>query len=95
MKFMEGDIELGSSAVLRWDTGRIQRLGAAFLRAHCPCEQCKLAPIKLEAGMFPGLLVLAADPVGRYALLLRFSDGHGYGAYSFDLLQAFPDEAHP
>lgn len=93
MKFLEGEIEIGSTVLLRWDTGRTQRLGAAFLRSKCPCEQCKLAPIKLEQGMFPGLELEQADPVGRYALLLGFSDGHGYGAYSFDLLQSFPDEA--
>lgn len=93
MRFMEGDIELGPLAVLRWDMGRTQRLGAAFLRAHCPCEQCKMAPIPLEPGMFPGLALESARPVGRYALLLGFSDGHDYGAFSFDLLQTFPDQA--
>ncbi len=93
MKFMEGDLETGPVAVLRWNKGRVQRLSAPMLRALCPCEQCKLAPIKLEAGMFPGLLLVRADPVGRYALLLEFSDGHNYGAYSFDLLEALPDEA--
>jgi DUF971 family protein len=93
MRFIEGDIAVGEAAVLRWDGGRVQRLGAPFLRARCPCEQCKLAPIKLEPGMFPGLLLESAQPVGRYALLLGFSDGHGYGAYSFDLLQSLPDEA--
>jgi DUF971 family protein len=93
MRFMEGDIETGAEALLRWDTGRVQRLGAAFLRSRCPCEQCKLAPIPLEAAMFPGLELETARPVGRYALLLGFSDGHDYGAFSFDLLQTFPDQA--
>ncbi|MGH7441820.1 MAG: DUF971 domain-containing protein [bacterium] len=93
MKFMEGDVEIGPTALLRWDMGRTQNLSAPFLRAHCPCEHCKLAPIHLEPGMFPGLRLTSADPVGRYALLLGFSDEHGSGAYSFDLLQSFPDEA--
>jgi DUF971 family protein len=93
MRFIEGDIEVGEAGLLRWDTGRTQRLGAAFLRARCPCEQCKLAPIKLEESMFPGLVIESAKPVGRYALLLGFSDGHDYGAFSFDLLQTFPDLA--
>jgi DUF971 family protein len=77
MRFIEGDIETGSPVVLRWDNGRVQTLDAAFLRARCPCEQCKLAPIKLETGMFPGLALETAEAVGRYALLLGFSDGHG------------------
>lgn len=93
MRFMEGEIQGGPEVELRWDSGRIQRLGAAWLRARCPCEQCQLAPIPLQASMFPGLRLEAAAPVGRYALLLRFSDGHDYGAYSFELLQGFPDRA--
>ena len=43
--------------------------------------------------MFPGLVLESARPVGRYALLLGFSDEHDYGAFSFDLLQTFPDQA--
>lgn len=93
LRFLEGEADLGKDLHLRWDHGRRQRLGAAFLRARCPCENCKLAPIKLESGMFPGLEVAAAVPVGRYALQLTFSDGHSHGAYSFDLLQGWPDEA--
>jgi DUF971 family protein len=93
VRFLEGDIAVGTAASLRWDKGRTQVLGAAFLRSRCPCEHCKLAPIRLEPGMFPGLSLDLAEPVGRYALLLTFSDGHGSGAFSFDLLQSFPDEA--
>lgn len=93
MRFLEGDIETGPAALLRWDSGRAQRLGASYLRARCPCEHCRLAPIRLESSMFPGLTLESARPVGRYALLLGFSDGHDYGAFSFDLLQSLPDEA--
>jgi DUF971 family protein len=93
MRFIEGEAETGPHLALKWDSGRQQKLGAAFLRARCPCENCKLAPIKLEPQMFPGLQVDEIVPVGRYALQLRFSDGHSHGAFSFDLLQALPDEA--
>lgn len=93
MRFMEGDIELGAVVTLRWKGGRVQRLAAPFLRAECPCENCKLAPIDLEPAMFPGLECVEATPVGRYALQLRFSDGHAHGAFAFDRLQAWPDEA--
>ncbi len=93
MRFLEGDVEIGAEAVLTWDGGRVQRLSAPFLRAQCPCENCRLAPLRLEPAMFPGLRLERAQPVGRYALLLGFSDGHASGAYSFDLLQSFPDKA--
>ena len=93
MRFMEGDLDLGPVLQLRWDNGRRQRLSAPFLRAQCPCENCKLAPIKLEPQRFPGLSVESMQPVGRYALQFQFSDGHGHGAFSFDLLLGWPDEA--
>lgn len=93
MRFIEGDVEMGPQVVIHWKDGRRQLLAADFLRAKCPCETCKLAPIKLERGMFPGLSAERFDPVGRYALQIEFSDGHKHGAYSFDLLQSFPDEA--
>jgi DUF971 family protein len=93
LRFIEGEADLGSHLTLRWDNGRRQRLSAAFLRSECPCENCKLAPIDLEPQMFPGLRIDEAVPVGRYALQLTFSDGHSHGAYSFDLLQRWPDEA--
>ena len=43
--------------------------------------------------MFPGIEVTAFDMVGRYALQFYFTDGHQQGAYSYDLLLTFPDEA--
>jgi DUF971 family protein len=93
MRFLEGEAEAGPRLLLAWDDGRKQSLSAPYLRAKCPCETCKLSTIKLEPSMFPGLSVEGFDPVGRYALQLHFSDGHRYGAYSFDLLQSLPDEA--
>jgi len=33
-----------------------------------------------------GVSVLGADPVGRYAVRIRFSDGHDTGLYSWDYL---------
>jgi DUF971 family protein len=93
MDFAEGSLSLGPVLELRWQDGRLQRLSAPFLRAHCRCEVCKTLPMKLEASMFPGLRVDQVFEVGAYALQLVFSDGHKHGAYSFDLLLSFPDEA--
>lgn len=92
-RFLEGDLELGPVLRLRWDNGRRQALSAPFLRSRCPCETCKLRQPRPQPADFTGLSVQRFDPVGRYALQLHFSDGHRHGAYSFDLLQSFPDEA--
>ena len=93
MDFEEGTLELGAVVELRWRDGRVQKLSAPFLRAHCRCEVCKTLPIKLESSMFPGLHVDQKFDVGAYALQFVFSDGHKNGAYSFDLLLTFPDLA--
>ena len=93
MDFAEGTLILGPVLELRWNDGRVQRLSAPFLRANCRCEVCKTLPLKLEPSMFPGLSVDQVFEVGAYALQLLFSDGHKHGAYSFDLLLTFPDEA--
>lgn len=93
MRFLEGSLECGPALRLDWDNGRKQSLSAAFLRSQCPCETCKLQKPRPAPADFPGLSVERFDPVGRYALQLYFSDGHRHGAFSFDLLQTFPDEA--
>jgi DUF971 family protein len=36
--------------------------------------------------------VMAVEPVGRYAVRLRFSDGHDTGLYSWDVLQELGDK---
>jgi DUF971 family protein len=91
--FAEGEMELGPALTLRWRGGRVQRLSAAYLRAHCGCATCRNAAIQIEPSMFPGLQVQEALAVGAYALQLKFSDGHSHGAYPFSLLESMPDEA--
>ena len=93
MRFLEGELLLGEPLVLTWANGRKQRLTGAFLRSRCPCESCKLQKPRPEPAVFMGVTVDGFEPVGRYALQLHFSDGHRHGAFSFDLLQTFPDEA--
>jgi DUF971 family protein len=68
--------------------GRSFRLPCEFLRVYSPSAEVR--------GHGPGQEVLQAgkkdvtiekiDPVGNYAIQLRFSDGHDTGIYSWDLL---------
>ncbi|MES2561619.1 MAG: DUF971 domain-containing protein [Pseudomonadota bacterium] len=68
--------------------GKTFRLPAEFLRVHSPSAEVR--------GHGPGQEVLqvgkrkveisAIEPVGQYAIQLRFSDGHDTGLYSWDLL---------
>lgn len=73
-----------------FDDGERFRLPAEYLRVHSPSAEVQ--------GHGPGQRVLvsgkrdvnvdAIEPVGNYAVLLRFSDGHASGLYSWELLHA-------
>ena len=71
-----------------FDSGETFSLPAEYLRVHSPSAEVQ--------GHGPGQKVLVAgkrdvnidavEPVGNYAVLLRFSDGHATGLYSWGVL---------
>ena len=71
--------------------GNVFRLPCEFLRVYSPSAEVR--------GHGPGQEVLqpgkknveitAIEPVGNYALQLRFSDGHDTGIYSWSLLHDY------
>ncbi|MBO9664476.1 DUF971 domain-containing protein [Dokdonella sp.] len=73
-----------------FDSGETFRLPAEYLRVNSPSAEVQ--------GHGPGQKVLVAgkarvnitavEPVGNYAVLLRFDDGHASGIYSWDVLYA-------
>jgi DUF971 family protein len=76
------DLEVG------FEDGSCFRLPAEYLRVNSPSAEVQ--------GHGPGQKVLVAGkidvaideiiPVGNYAVLLKFSDGHQTGIYSWDIL---------
>lgn len=63
-------------------------LGAEFLRVHSPSAEVQghggeggTLPVGKETVAITGI-----EPVGNYAVKLRFSDGHDTGLYSWDWL---------
>lgn len=75
---------------VEFDDGESYRLPAEYLRVHSPSAEVQ--------GHGPGQRVLVAgkrdvnidavEPIGNYAVLLRFSDGHATGLYSWNILHA-------
>ena len=71
-----------------FDSGETFRLPAEYLRVHSPSAEVQ--------GHGPGQKTLVAgkanvnidavEPVGNYAVLLRFDDGHASGIFSWDVL---------
>jgi DUF971 family protein len=87
------EISQESNSLLRitWADGRVCNYEAAALRRACPCAQCvdewtgqrTLRPQAISDETEIGDLSI----VGRYALNLRWSDGHETGIYSFQYLR--------
>ena len=73
---------------VEFDSGETFRLPAEYLRVHSPSAEVQ--------GHGPGQRVLVAgkrdvnidavEQVGNYAVLLRFSDGHATGLFSWSVL---------
>lgn len=71
-----------------FDDGQVFRLPAEYLRVNSPSAEVQ--------GHGPGQKVLVSGkldvaidgivPVGNYAVLLKFSDGHQTGIFSWDVL---------
>lgn len=87
----EGPSMLGIS----WSDGLESSYPVRALRQACPCAHCIdeitgkriLNPAAVPADIRP----LKLEAVGRYAIRIRWSDGHETGLYSFDLLR----QLHP
>lgn len=88
---------------ITWSDGATLRYRVGSLREACPCATCreKRSAPPPPPGMLP---VLSAEearplrlegmrPVGTYAYALSFSDGHGSGIFSFELLRSLGSPA--
>lgn len=83
---------------LEWSNGEVQTPAYFAVRMACPCAACVdehtgaklLRPESVPLDVRP----LGIDPIGHYALRIRWSDGHQTGLYSFELLHAVGG-AHP
>lgn len=76
-----------------WKDGHRSEYGLDYLREHCPCAQCAGTHGTAPAAASPFELYRPApkiedvEPVGRYAIRLRWNDGHNTGIYSYEHLR--------
>ncbi|MFT7465147.1 MAG: ATP-binding protein involved in chromosome partitioning [Pseudohongiellaceae bacterium] len=76
--------------VLRWSNDAVKRYVVRDLRLACRCAECidewtnlpRLDPETVPVDVHP----LRIEPVGLYGLQVAWSDGHGTGIYTFDIL---------
>ena len=76
---------------IAWQDGHVSVYPARTLRLACPCAGCvdevTGAVVVIASSVPQDVQPLAIDPVGRYAITLRWSDGHATGIYSYELLR--------
>jgi DUF971 family protein len=73
-----------------FDDGTSFRLPAEYLRVNSPSAEVQghgVSQRRLVAGK-RDVTIDAVEPVGNYAVLLRFSDGHATGLFSWSLLHS-------
>ena len=71
-----------------FDSGETFRLPAEYLRVHSPSAEVQghgPGQRTLVAGK-ANVNIAAVEPIGNYAVLLRFDDGHATGIFSWDVL---------
>lgn len=87
------EVEGRHRIVLAWPDGTSTSVGAAGLRAACPCAVCRelsgaAATARVLAGDEP-VAISAVRLVGSYAVHVTFEpDGHATGIFPFDLLRS-------
>lgn len=77
-----------------WSDGKESYIPIETLRRACPCATCQGEPDATGRVVRPkvsyndrSFTLRSYQPVGGYALLIRFEDGHGTGIYSYKYLR--------
>lgn len=110
MSIQPADIEIvrDSHVRIRWSDGLISTIPVETLRRNCPCATCRatreqvarndnpLRVLQQPASVQDQRTIAEAELVGRYALRIRWSDGHDTGIFDYQLLRALgASEAEP
>jgi DUF971 family protein len=76
---------------IAWEDGHESIFGGHELRCACPCASCvdEMSGVKtLRDETVPqDVRATKIDPVGHYAISVKWSDGHNTGIYSFETLR--------
>ncbi len=75
---------------IKWNSGRTQALDVVTLRKKCPCAACldelTRKPILDPHSIPDSVRPLEINAIGRYAIGIKFNDGHATGIYTYDFL---------
>ena len=78
----------GTALEVDWDDAPTSALSARRLRAACRCADCTRARADGRAPPIDDAIAVAGiEPIGGYAVNLRFSDGHARGIFPWSYLR--------
>lgn len=78
---------VGEAALkVRWADGHESIYAWGYLRNACPCALCRERGLPMAVD--PSIKPFELQPVGRYALSIRWSDGHKTGIFSHEYLRS-------
>lgn len=88
--WQEDDKHLG----IVWGDDRRTLFDVVELRRKCPCASCvdELTGERIVGDISESTRPVEINSVGRYAMSIKFSDGHSTGIYSFDYLLALAEK---
>jgi DUF971 family protein len=78
---------------IAWDDGRVDRLPAELLRVESPSAEVQ-GHGPHQKTLVPGrahVAIMEIEPVGHYAVRLKFDDLHDTGIYSWTYLRTLGD----
>ena len=83
-----------NSLIIEWDTGNKSGIKLTDLRRACPCAECAAERETQSSSYIPlysdeEIKLENIDVVGRYALSLKWKDGHSTGVYEYNMLASF------
>jgi DUF971 family protein len=84
---------------IEWVDGHRSHWRLSHLRRNCPCASCVdewSGKKTLDPDSIPDdILCTEVESVGRYALRIRFTDGHDTGIYTFKRLRELEEGQDP
>lgn len=83
-------VDQGEVLVL-WEDDHRSLYSASYLRLHCRCAHCVdewTGQVLVNKDSIPAIIDLKTfEPVGRYGVKFRWSDGHDTGIFAFEQLR--------
>lgn len=88
----EMNLSADGKLMIHWADGKVGSFNPYKLRIECPCAMCTeemSGKRLLDPNTVPkDIAIRSFEPMGRYAVGVKFSDGHRTGLYSYDRLRS-------